>query len=80
MKEQDGNPKSQLSLSPQRVVAAQRKNAISECITQSDRKQGGNYWTGRLGQYPHGVLSAIKTWQTEIITVHKERDQDVMRL
>lgn len=35
MKEQDGNPKSQLSLSPQRVVAAQRKNAISECITQS---------------------------------------------
>lgn len=22
----------------------------------------------------------IKTWQTEIITVYKERDQDVMRL
>lgn len=29
IKDQDGNPKSQLSLSPQRFVAAHRKNAVS---------------------------------------------------
>lgn len=45
--------------------------------SKSDRKQDGSYWPGGLGHYP---LSAIKTWQTKITTVHKERDQDLMRL
>lgn len=45
--------------------------------SKSDRKQDGSCWPGGLGHY---ALFAIKAWQTKIIAVHKERDQDVMRL
>lgn len=45
--------------------------------SKSYGKQDGSYWPGGLGHYE---LSAVKAWQTKIPTVHKERDQDVMRL